>query len=87
MAIDVAIDDARRERLPRAVWVHPENRHWYLLAAGAAVGDVEVALPIERGVVDLMESGGERRCDVDERRLAVDAVDADRGGAAVDAAR
>ena len=36
----------------------------------AAVGDVEIAVAIEDRVVHLMQPGGERRRDLDERRLA-----------------
>ena len=54
------IDDARRERLARAVGAHAENRHRHLLAARAAVGHVQIAVAIEDRVVDLMQSGRER---------------------------
>ena len=60
-----------------------ENRHGHLLAARAAVGDVQVAVAIEHRVVDLVQAGGERRADFDVRRLAGDAVDAHRRAAAL----
>ena len=54
------VDDARRERLARAVRAHAEDRDRHLLAARAAVGHVEVALAIEDRVVDLVQAGRER---------------------------
>ena len=72
------VDDARRERFARAVRPHAEDRHGHLLPPRPAVGHVEIAVAIEHGVVDLVQAGGVRGCDVDERRFARRRRDADR---------
>jgi hypothetical protein len=59
------VDDPRRERLARAVGTHAEDGDRHLLPARAAVGDVEIVVVIEDGVVHLVEAGGERGGDVD----------------------
>src|SRR5205085_5646067 len=48
------VDDSRRERFARAVGADAEDRDRHLLTARAAVGDVEIAVAVENGVVDLM---------------------------------
>jgi hypothetical protein len=49
-----------------------------LLTAGAAEGDVEVAVRIEGGVVDLVQPRRQRRGNLDERGFPGRAVDANR---------
>ena len=44
-----------------------KDRDRHLLPSRPAESDIQVAVAIEHGVVDLVEPGGERRRDVDER--------------------
>ena len=53
-----------------------------LLPARAAEGDVEIAVAVVGGAVDVVHAGDERRADLDERRFAGQLVDADGGRAA-----
>ena len=71
MAIDVALTmpEENVSRVPFGP--HPEDGHGHFLPAGAAVGDVEVALAVEDGVVHLVQARRERGGDADRRaRLA-----------------
>src|SRR3954470_5530720 len=64
------VDDPGGEGFARAVWTHAEDRDRHLLAARAAVGHVQVAVAVEHGVVHLVQSGREWRCDIEMRRVA-----------------
>ena len=55
------VDEAVHERLARAVAGDPEDRHGRFLPARAAIGDVEMTVGAEDGVVDLMQAGREQR--------------------------
>src|SRR5258708_16396654 len=85
--MSVAIERERRrvgkiadERLARTVLPDDEDRHRRLLAAGAAESDVEIAVPVVRGAVDMVHAGHERRPDLDERGFPRQLLYPDRGG-------
>jgi hypothetical protein len=71
----------RHERFPRAVGANDKDRDRRLLPARSAEGDVEIAVTIEGGIVDLMDTGDQRRPDLDVRSFARQLVDPDGGGA------
>ena len=81
------IHDARDERLAPSGRAHAENRDRHFLPARAAVGDVEIAVAIEHGVVDLMQAGREADAHLEKRRFARHAFDANRRASAVEARR
>src|SRR5215813_9113853 len=58
------------ERLARPVRPDDEDAYRRLLPARSAEGDVEIAVPIEGGTVDVMDAADERRADLDEHALA-----------------
>ena len=81
------IGDVGDEGLARAVGPDDEDRDGRLLAARSAERDVEIAVAIEGRAVDLVDAGGERRADLDVRRLARQLVDADGRLAALETRR
>ena len=81
------VGQPRDERLARAIAAHDVDRHGRFLAARSAEGDVEVAVAIEGGAVDLVHASRDRRANLDVGRFAGRAVDADRRVPAVEAWR
>ena len=58
-----------------------KNRDRHLLAPSPAVGYVQVAVVVEDRVIDLMQSSGKRRCEVNEWCRPNESIDAHRHGA------
>jgi len=81
------VREVRDERLASTVPPHDEDRDRRLLTARSTERDVEVAVAIVRGAVDVMQAGDERRPDLDEGGLADELVDPDGGGSALESFR
>src|SRR5262245_8599863 len=81
------VDDAGNERLPTSGRTHAEDRDWNFLTAAAAMRVVVVGLTVEDRIVDLVQTGGKRRADLEKRGFPGRAFRADRGSTAVESSR
>ena len=81
------VHDAGDIRLAPAVRAHAENRDRHFLPATSAVGDVEIAIAIEDGIVYLMKTRRQWNTDFEQRRFAGDVGDAHGGPTSVEAWR